>query len=154
MSVIDLGAARRHAIEKCTLCGRDGDKKCFQCQKPFCDEHLFSPSNSLITELANCEACARKANELAFVDSVNKALALLFSTGISGVTLHSPNGVSCRYNSADVMAGIADTSGVTEAFAGGVAAVTKLENGDVLLEGIFTKENFIAVADDLGWFAK
>lgn len=148
MSAIEV----KPTFRECAICKVETGKTCLGCGKPFCDKHLFAPANTLVRDLWNCEPCARKANEIQFVEAMQKGLAILFSTGIRGVTIHSPNGVTIKYDAPDLARGLTDTSQITEAFGEGVAAVTKLDDGNVFLEGIFTKENFVAIADDLGWF--
>ena len=137
----------QHAKMVCRDCGAECTTTCRSCSKAFCTKHLYKPANALVTELEVCLACAEKANELFFTETVSKALGLLFSLGISGVTIHSPNGTQVTYDRADVMAGIA--TGVPHDTP--LGAVTKLETGDVLMEGIFTRDNLLDVLEGLGW---
>ena len=136
-----------HKIEACSVCGADGDKRCLHCEKPFCDAHLFEPANSLISKLYSCGPCAKNANEIMFVDEVGRALAILFGIGLAGVTIHSPNGVDCRYNSADVAAGIPSKSLETIKSNDLGCIVRRIDGtGELYIEGIVTQELLVKLA--------
>jgi hypothetical protein len=125
------------------------------CNSHFCDKHLLAPKNTLTAgQVFNCPPCARRTNELAFTECVQKGLALIFSTGIAAVTITSPKGVTARYTSSDVHAAVLQD--VPEDFDLGEAdlddatlAVTPLETGEVMIEGIATIEALEAVLADM-----
>lgn len=133
MSDILAGTSAQAFVKgACDECLVETEKRCTMCEKHFCDNHLWAPANTLVADqIRNCKPCALRANELQFTEAVGKALSLLFSFGLKGVTLHSPNGVECYYGSPELSAGVASGEAT--------AAVMRISDDEFALDGIFTK---------------